>query len=215
MAVKQEAVVTIQAPRFERAEFHIIGTAPYVQCKFSEKARQEMHDKHAAGSTSAKGKKREPKDFDAAYRAATHRDADGHCGIPAPAFRNALISACRVVGFAMTRAKLSLFVEADTFDADDGTPLVFISPEPHYSELAVRNETGVPDLRARPMWDPGWRATVRVSWDADQFTLDDVSNLLLRAGMQVGVGEGRPDSKRSAGMGWGVFRIENEQEGTA
>jgi hypothetical protein len=206
------SVVTVNAPKFQTAEFHIIGTAPYVQHKFSEKARRQMHDTQAAGSTAKKGSKREAKDFEAQFRAATHRDAQGRCGIPAPAFRNGLISACRIVGFAMTRAKLSLFVEADAFDADDGTPLVLIEPEPHYSELAVRNETGVPDLRARPMWDPGWRARVRISYDADQFTLTDVSNLLLRVGVQVGIGEGRPDSKRSAGMGWGLFRLASAGE---
>lgn len=203
-------VVSVQAPKIEVAEFRIVGTAPYVQNRFSEKARAKMRRTQEGGSTTRKGAKREAKQFDEAFQAATHRDADGHCGIPAPAFRNAAISACRLVGFAMTRAKISLFCEADSFDAEDGTPLVFIAPEPHYSELAVRNETGVPDLRARPMWDAGWTATVRMAYDADQFTLDDVTNLLLRAGRQVGIGEGRPDSKRSNGMGWGLFRIEGE-----
>jgi len=31
--------------------------------------------------------------------------------------------------------------------------------------------------------------------------------LLARVGMQVGIGEGRPDSKNSAGMGWGLFEV--------
>ena len=44
-------------------------------------------------------------------------------------------------------------------------------------------------------------------FDYDQFGYDDVSNLVLRAGIQVGVGEGRPDSKKSTGMGWGTFTI--------
>jgi hypothetical protein len=63
------------------------------------------------------------------------------------------------------------------------------------------------------MWEPGWEATVRIRFDADLFTITDVANLLRRAGLQVGVGEGRPDSKKSAGMGWGIFDIsENTQE---
>jgi hypothetical protein len=41
----------------------------------------------------------------------------------------------------------------------------------------------------------------------DQFTPEDVANLMARVGMQVGIGEGRPDSKNSAGMGWGLFKI--------
>jgi hypothetical protein len=120
-----------------------------------------------------------------------------------------MISACRVVGFKMTHAKLSVFVEPDGFDADDGTPLVRIYGEPMVHEGLVRNATGVADVRWRPMWRQ-WHAFVRVVYDADQFTLEDVSNLLARAGMQVGIGEGRPDSKMSAGMGWGTFRIAAE-----
>lgn len=33
-------------------------------------------------------------------------------------------------------------------------------------------------------------------------------NLLSRAGLQVGIGEGRPDSKKSAGMGYGLFTVD-------
>ena len=70
--------------------------------------------------------------------------------------------------------------------------------------MAVRNATGVADIRVRPMWRE-WAADVKVSYDADQFTLQDVTNLMQRVGMQVGIGEGRPDSRDSAGLGWGTF----------
>lgn len=215
MATKTKATeaIAISAPNIKCVAFTIEGTAPYVQNKFSAKAREQMRRKQESGSTSRKGTAREAKDFEAAYRAAMHLSDEGWYGIPAPAFRNAMISACRMVGFKMTHAKLSVFCEPDGFDADDGTPLVRITKgEPEYSELCVRNETGVADVRPRPMWKPGWHAEVKVSFDADQFTVVDVTNLLSRAGMQVGVGEGRPDSKRSAGMGWGTFRIINNND---
>jgi hypothetical protein len=40
-------------------------------------------------------------------------------------------------------------------------------------------------------------------------TADDVTNLINRVGLQVGIGEGRPDSKDSAGIGLGLFEIVN------
>ena len=127
-----------------------------------------------------------------------------------------MIDACRLVGFKMTHAKISVFVEADGFDATDGKPLVKITEgEPHMDIGAVRNETGVADLRARPMWNEGWAALVRITFDADQFSVTDVSNLLLRAGLQVGIGEGRNNSKKSYGIGFGSFKIENQQEAAA
>jgi len=211
VATAKSNSVQIQAPRLERAVFGIIGTAPYVQNKFSRKAMEQIKQTQMAGSTARKGKKREPKDFQRAYEEAIHRSTEGWYGIPAPAIRSAMISACRLVGFQMTKAKLAVFVEPDGFDADDGTPLVRITKgEPIYHEAAVRNENGVVDLRARPMWLPGWEADVQIVYDADLFTLEDVANLLLRAGQQVGIGEGRPDSKNSTGMGWGLFTLRGE-----
>jgi hypothetical protein len=167
-----------------------------------------MHEAQEAGPQGKKGKKREPKDFKACFEDAKHVSPEGWYGIPSPGIRAALVSACRLCGFKMTHAKLGCFVEADGFGTD-GTPLTRITKgEPHYHEAAVRNETGVADLRARPMWDAGTcEATVRITYDADMFSMEDVANLMHRACTQVGFGEGRPDSRRSCGMGWGRFEI--------
>lgn len=209
MATKNQAVVSITAPDIRTAEFKIVGTAPYVQLKFSEKAINQMKAKMEAGSQAKKGSKKEPRDFNDDFAHALHKTAKGKYGIPASAFRNAMISACRVVGFQMTRAKLAVFVEADDIDASEGTPLVFITGDPEMVTHHVRNATGVADLRVRGMWRE-WSAMLRIRFDHDLFSLTDISNLLARVGMQVGIGEGRPDGKQSAGMGWGLFEIESK-----
>ena len=204
MATVQTAV-QIKPANIQQAVFKIKGTAPYVQARFSAKAMQAMKEKMLAGST-AKGKKvREARNFDEDFEQAKHVSEQGWVGIPASSFRQAIISACRLVGFRMTLAKLSVFVAADGFDRVDGIPLIKLqAPEPERTEMAVRNATGVADIRVRPMWRE-WAADVKVSYDADQFTLQDVTNLMQRVGMQVGIGEGRPDSRDSAGLGWGTF----------
>jgi hypothetical protein len=203
-------VVTISAPRIHTATFRLVGTAPFVQARFSAKAKQAMMDKMAAGST-ANGKKiREARNFDQDCKDAMHIGIDGRSGIPAGAFRAAMISACRTVGFKMTVAKLSIFVAADTFDAVDGVPLVHLNGTWERLDMHTRNQTGVADIRVRPMWREWW-LDLRVQYDEDQFTLSDVANLLMRAGIQVGVGEGRPDSKSSTGLGFGTFRIEGAE----
>lgn len=206
MATQQvEKSLQISKPKIERIALKIVGNAPYVQNKFSQKAREQMRVTQEKGSTKGP-KKREGKDFQAAYEQALHVSEEGWYGIPAASFRAAMISACRIVGFKMTLAKLSVFVFADGLDADEGTPLVRIYGEPEINESMVRVGMGVADIRWRPMWRK-WHAIVRISYDAEQFTTDDVINLLMRAGMQVGIGEGRPDSKSSAGMGWGTFDV--------
>jgi len=208
----KSAVVQIKPPKFQIGVFKITGTAPLVMNKFPQKALEQMEDKQRAGSQARKGQKRESKDFESLYEGAKHIARQGWCGIPASAFRNAMISACRLVNFKMTLAKLTIFIEADGFDKDEGTPLVRItSGNPKPVKMAVRNATGVCDVRIRPMWDE-WSAVLRIRFDNDQFSLTDVANLLDRVGQQVGLLEGRPDSKASAGMGWGLFRIEEAKK---
>ena len=172
-----------------------------------------MRETQEAGSTQKGKKHREPKNFEQCYEEAKHVSEDGWLGIAASSFRNGAISACRTVGYAMTLAKLAIFVEADGYDKGDGTPLVrLIKGEPQMWIAPTRNATGVMDLRARPMWREGWQIRLRIRYDADMLTESDVVNLINRVGIQVGIGEGRPDSKKSAGIGLGLFKIVNPTE---
>lgn len=208
--VEEEAVskeiIRITAPKLRIATIPIVGISPYCQHAFSEKQRKAMEANQRAGQQARGKKKRDPKDFEAAYESAKHYSKEGWIGIPAPAFRNACIDACRLVAFKMTHAKLSLFIEADGIDRNDGTPLVKIIGEPRIHEGFVRLATGVADICWRPFWEE-WSADVRVQWDEDQFSATDIANLMNRAGKQVGIGEGRPNSPNSNGLGWGRFEL--------
>jgi len=206
-ATASKPVLQISAPDFRTIAFDIQGTAPLVINKFSAKAQEAMRATQEAGSTAKAKKNREAKDFEALFNGARHISDEGWDGIHAAAFRNAAISACRAAGFTMTRAKLALFVEADGFDRDDRTPLVRLTKgEPEMVVSPCRNSSGVIDLRPRPTYFP-WGATLRIRYDAGMLTDSDIANLMSRVGLQVGVGEGRPDSKASAGLGNGLFVI--------
>jgi hypothetical protein len=205
--------ILISPPNFQTLEVVIIGTAPYCQNRMSVKTQEQMKKKHEEGQQAKKRTAKGSKDFKALYEEAQYRlppdDKGDTAGMPASAFRAGMISACRIVSFKMTLAKMAIFIEADGYDVEDGTPLVRIAAAapPVMRVHPVRNATGVPDLRPRPFWDQ-WQATLRIRFDADMFTAQDVINLLSRVGVQVGIGEGRPDSKESAGMGWGTFMIQ-------
>lgn len=204
-----QPAIQIKAPNFQTIEVEIVGTAPFMQARFSQKSMLQMADKMKAGSTSTGKKVRTARDFDEDFEQAKHISEDGWVGIPASAFRSACIRVCSLVGFKMTQAKMSIFFDADGNDKVDGIPLVkLIAGEPEKSMMATRNATGVADLRCRPLWRK-WGAKLRVKFDADQFTAQDVINLVHRAGVQCGVGEGRPFSKDSNGLGYGTFTIKN------
>lgn len=200
--------LTITAPRFEEMCIDIVGTAPLVQHRFWKKA--DIMQSQTEVKT-GKRPKRSPRDFEADFQKSAHRLVDGSYGIPASAFRNAMISACRLVGFKMTIAKLTVWVKQDGFDLENYPLVRLTSGTPHRHDAYVRNDTGVVDIRSRAMFDE-WSASLRLVFDSDQFSATDVANLIARAGGQVGIGEGRNDSKDSAGMGWGSFRIVTAEE---
>lgn len=210
----KQTSVTISPPDIQTAAFTIEGTAPLVVHRFDKKVMQDFEDKIIEGSKPRGKRKFEPKNPDDICDAAKYFGRTGKEtweGFNASGVRLALISACRGANFKMTIAKQSLFVEADGWDIHAPlVPLVRIIGKSEISKMIAKTETGVAMLCIRPMYNP-WKAKLRIRFDADLFSLSDVSNLLARAGQCVGFCEGRPDSKNSGGMGWGTFSIINEK----
>lgn len=199
--------VQISAPRMGRASFQIIGTEVLVIHRFSSKTQKEMEAKAIAGKTASSRKNREPKDQLATFNEARYVSREGWDGFHAGSIRNAMVDACRLVDYKMILAKMSIFVEADGHDKDEPQiPLIRIIGKPVMQKDMARVATGAPYIAIRPAYHD-WKAVIRIRWDEDQFTISDVTNLLSRVGMQVGIGEGRPMSPNSCGMGWGTFEI--------
>lgn len=211
-STKTENII-IKAPAFSTLEVLIEGTAPLVIARFSKKA--ELMAKMAEGKSAKSKKERSARDYDEeADQARYYNTTREWEGINASGFRAGMISACRLVGFKMTLAKLSVFIVQDDFDVEQTTPLVRIYGQSQTNTAHTRNATGVVDVRARPIY-PQWAAKLKVRFDADQFTAQDVINLIARVGLQVGIGEGRPDSKSSAGCGWGTFAVVPDDQAAA
>lgn len=206
------ASVVIKPVNLQTAQLKISGTAPLVINAFSNKAQTKMLESHISGATARSKKVREAKNPAELLISAQHfgLDAEGNkfTGIPCTAFRHAMVRAASLVNFKMTLAKQAIFIEPDGLDIYTGEGLIKIESrtEPEMGIHHVRNSSGVADIRIRPMWRE-WGANVKIKFDADMFTLEDVTNLLNRAGLQVGICEGRAFSKDSVGMGWGHFMI--------
>jgi hypothetical protein len=199
--------VHITPPDFRTIALDIEGTSPLVINRFSAKAIAMIRATQEAGSRAKSKKVREEKDFEALFQDAKHISTEGWEGFAASSIRNAGISACKACGYVMTRAKLAFSVLEDGRDRVDFFPLIRLtSGEAHQWVTPTRNATGVVDLRSRPMY-PEWTAPLRIQYDSGMFSEEDVANLIMRVGMQVGIGEGRPDSKDSAGIGFGLFRL--------
>lgn len=209
---KSEGSVVIQAPNFRLVKIQIEGTANYVSNAFAEEAKNMMAEDQKKGSVDKKrGAKKEPKDFQKGYEGSMHRSVDGWHGIPCVAFRAAMVRAASLVGVEMTRAKMCVFVMADGIDSQGQALVKITKGKPERFDAYVRNSNGSADIRARARFAPGWRATVTIRYDADFLSDASVVNLLHRAGLQVGVGAGRPFSEKSTGQGWGTFQLVEEK----
>jgi hypothetical protein len=172
-----------------------------------------MELKMVTGKAASSKRSREPRAVEDLYEEARYQSPEGWDGFNASSIRKALISACRLVNYKMTLAKLSVFVIADGHDAKEPQiPLIRIIGKPIIQKDMARVETGQPYVTIRPAYHD-WAARVRIRYDSDQFTLDDITNLMMRVGLQVGIGEGRPDSPNSAGMDWGLFQVEGAEVG--
>lgn len=199
--------IKIDAPNMKLAVFKIIGTTMLVVHRFSAKAKQGMIDKMVNPPKAGTRAPRKPLNPEALYNEARYRHKDGWDGFNASAVRCAIISACRLCGFKMTIAKLSIFTVADGLDKDEPQyNLVRIFGTPARLDSIGRLANGSPIPIYRPSYFP-WHANLRISFDADQLSHEDVTNLLHRVGTQVGLCEGRHDSKDSAGQGWGCFML--------
>ena len=191
----------------------IVGETPLKILRFSRKKQEQIAATQRAGEQAKTKRKREAKDFEQEYEDAKYlctQKIDGKqvtwLGLNASGVRNGAIETCRMAGFVMTKARMSVFCIADGLDNLDKTNLVRVYGEPVMSIDPVRNANQSIDLRARVMFED-WKMFLRIRFDEDQFSPSDVLNLMVRVGQQNGLGEGRPNSTNGNGTGNGLFLV--------
>lgn len=165
----------------------IIGreNSPLVMHKWSEKAKKMIRERKGGRKT----KDREPCDPEQEAIDATHLTLDGKPGIPAGAFRKALINAAhRDKGITKVLTSSALFIHAP--DQSNVVPIKYARRE--HCEDPVRIGNNQIDLRYRPyFWD--WSCEVTFEVDQSQLRPMDVVKLLDMAGFGVGLLEFRPE----------------------
>lgn len=207
--------ITLTRLRDARVRIDIEGVTPVIPHKWSEKAKRMMPgwapmDGTAADETTTKGPKakKQPRNPTEEAEACVYRLPDGRPGLPATAFKAAMVSACRFFDKpSMTEAKLLLFVEGvgpDQLVPIEGTPIL--------REDTPRNANGGADLRYRYAFYP-WKATVAVRF-LPTSTTEQTVVALLDAGGRCGVGDWRPSAPKSTTGTFGQFRVVGEDSAT-
>jgi len=188
--------ITMKVIKQQDIRFTIVGTSPMIQHKWSEKALQQMRDKHAGKKT----KTREVRKPEEEFRAACYLTDNDEYGIPLMAFKTSLITAAhKDIGVEKTLVRKAIFVKSN----DSNLIAKMVCSDPIMREDTVRVGAGSTDLRYRPEFKE-WSVEIACQIDAELLSIDDVVNLTNRAGFGVGIGEWRPEK----GGEYGRFEID-------
>jgi hypothetical protein len=206
LSMSKSGLITIPGVKTERLTTLVVGTAPLICHKFSEKMRAQILAKHTGEASGG----REKKDPAANYNAARHRLSDGTDGFPAGGLKAALVGGFdKSSGVPGTKAKGGIRVLPD----DEATNLVrIITPyEPRMREDVTRNETGVVDIRHRPEYFP-WALKLSIEFMPAIASAKQILQGLAMAGFTQGIGEWRPSSPKSKSGAYGTWRLATADE---
>jgi hypothetical protein len=200
--VAEDAVIQIDRIAAETIRVPILGTAPLIVHRFSEKAKKQMLD-------AMQGRKspKEPKDPQAEFEACFYRLADGRSGFPVIAFKAATVGAARFYGKSVSMVGLRQQVFFRGEMGVDGQMLAVLEGEPKMREDVTRVGMGGTDLRYRPEYAE-WTTTLEVTYVSSMLTRASVLSLIDAGGMGVGVGEWRPERKGD----FGTYRIDPDRQ---
>ena len=193
LTLPEDTKMTINLKPIARNEitFTIRGISPLIQHAWSAKAKKQMADKHAGKKT----KTREIRDPEQEFKDAIYHTKSGEYGIPAMAFKRAVLSAAhKDIGIEKTLLRKSFFILCN--DAEMILPME--CDEPEMREDCVRVGMGSSDLRYRPEFKK-WSVAITAGFDAEMLKPEDIVNIVNRAGFGVGIGEWRPEKSGDNG----------------
>lgn len=197
--MEAKSVSRIELPRLDirTIKVRIVGDAPLITHKWSEKAKKEMLDKQMGKASAGKEPKNPERDYqESAYvitPAAKGKAFEASVfGFPAIAFKSAAVTACTSLGKSITKvaARQAFHVIGE---------LVVIEGTPTMREDMVRVGQGTADIRYRAEFTE-WACTLCIRYNARVLSDEQIVNMLNTAGFAVGVGEWRSEKDGSFGL---------------
>jgi hypothetical protein len=175
--------------RLATMEVPVVGVSPFLAHRFSEEAQEAI----AVAQSGAHRGKKPPRAPEREFDLAQYRTPDGRHGVPAAAFKRAVVAAVRYVeGLTMTKVEGALQIP--------GSILPFAEhSEPVMQADRVVIGRGTTSIAYRARYDQ-WSVDVPVRFQEDVISPEQLANLFQIAGFSVGVGDWRPACKGSFGM---------------
>ena len=189
----------------------IQGTSPLCVHKFSEKARKMILDKQQKTASKA-GKEarniwediiggcywlsKEPREHteEAFYKAIK----DGATfGFPTVGVKASIVSAAYRAGWVKNKVSMNGMFHMD------GEFIEIKGVQPDVREDTVTLQTGVTDLRFRPLFPVGWYAELKIKYVPQLISVKQLMNAINFGGFSVGLGEWRIEK----GGTWGAYKV--------
>lgn len=212
---EEEATEHIRISPIQRAQFQleIIGLGELATNRFGAELlnKAKKADEHDSQPTVVKkGGVASMSELRQACKTAAYVSTEGWYGVKTTALRTALVNAAPFLkGLTKKTASYAIWIVPDGYDTTDGTPLIRIYTDQATPEewiTPVRNpSTKGANLRGRPRWKR-WSMKPTISIVTSLVNLEQFGQLLNLAGLG-GIGEGRPASKDSCGIGMGMFEV--------
>jgi hypothetical protein len=180
--------VTLYEVNLQDLVVRIQSVSPLICHRFAEANIAQIEDKQQKKASRAKG----ARDPEREFRDSLYTFDDGSYGFPAIAFKQALVSACRQTDIPMTVARGAFQVIGDLIRLErfDG---------PHMRRDRVVIGRGITSVAYRPEFRE-WEAELRIRFNRDVLSEEQLINLVEIAGFAVGVGDWRPEKSGSMGM---------------
>ena len=172
--------------------------------EFSEKAKQEIRDKHAKKAKTAK-EIREPT---AEFLKARYMDAEGRECAPITAIKKSFVTAATAMeNLTKVALRQAIFVAPTEAPGSMLVPILTLAGKPAKGvmrEDAVTIGMGKRGLTYRPEYAE-WQLRVTVEYNARLISEEQLLMLAEQAGWGVGICEGRPE--KTSALGWGRYSV--------
>lgn len=189
-------VIELPKPNIQILDVTIVGDSPLIVHKWSEKAKKQIRDKQTKKANAGREAKNPEQDF----KESLHITPEGKYGFPVIGIKAAAVTACTSTA-AMTKvaARQAFHIE--------GEYAVIEGSEPTMREDMVKVGMGTADIRYRGQYWP-WHTTVRIRFNGNVMSAEQILNLLNTAGFGVGIGEWRPERDGQ----FGLFHVATSEE---
>ena len=210
MATKTKEV-TLQALTPVTMTLDLEGTSEYLSHKFAESNMEKIEKKQKKQATV-----RELRDYDVELEESMHvvvgnekkKPTDGKYGIPAISFKNSAVAAISqgITGLTKVQARGAFFVYSET-----GGDIIPAKCKKFVMDKRTVNVGGFGkgsrDIRIRGKFQD-WSCTLRIEFNKNVVSPEQIIKLFDIAGFSVGVGDYRPQMN---GM-YGRFRVAVKQK---